>query len=302
MKLGISYVVFEGVELIESSINQIRPFVDYINIVYQKTSYYNDIKCSDNLEPLICRLIDKGLIDEAILYEVDHSFPDLRRNEYIKRNIGLKYAKKNGCDYFMTMDCDEFYYPDQFLKAKNLIIKNGYKATFCKFINYFKEPTYKMNNSTGFVQFISKIEKDSKFSPFSLGSPVIVDPTRFFSRVKNPYYIFSEKEVTMQHMCMVRKDILTKIKSNSLTNIKAPDDLLNGIEDKVEKVDNFFQININVDLPNDLTDSFFSIKRYNMHFYEKWINYLSCYVECLLKKSKFGEIRSFFKKYYFSKD
>ena len=42
-----------------------------------------------------------------------------------KRNIGLKYAKKAGVDYFMTMDCDEFYIKEEVEKAKRFIIITG---------------------------------------------------------------------------------------------------------------------------------------------------------------------------------
>ena len=39
-KLGISYSVWDGEELLEQSIKQIRPVADYINVVWQKLSWY----------------------------------------------------------------------------------------------------------------------------------------------------------------------------------------------------------------------------------------------------------------------
>jgi len=48
MKLGISYNVFDGEELLESSIRQIRNQVDYVSVVYQKVSNFGK-ECNENL-------------------------------------------------------------------------------------------------------------------------------------------------------------------------------------------------------------------------------------------------------------
>ena len=38
MKLGISFNVFDGIDILEKAIENIRPCVDHINIVYQNMS------------------------------------------------------------------------------------------------------------------------------------------------------------------------------------------------------------------------------------------------------------------------
>ena len=55
MKLGISYNLFDGEELLEKSINQIRNLVDYISVVYQITSNYGN-PCDSELVSLLQKL------------------------------------------------------------------------------------------------------------------------------------------------------------------------------------------------------------------------------------------------------
>ena len=47
-KLGISYSVWDGEELLEASIKSVRENADYINVVWQKKSWYG-IDCDENL-------------------------------------------------------------------------------------------------------------------------------------------------------------------------------------------------------------------------------------------------------------
>lgn len=64
-KLGISYSVWDGEELLEASIKSVRENADYINVVWQKKSWHG-IDCDENLEILLMQLKEKGLIDEII--------------------------------------------------------------------------------------------------------------------------------------------------------------------------------------------------------------------------------------------
>lgn len=67
-KLGVTYNLFTGEELLESSILSIRSQVDYINVVWQNISWTGE-KCSQNLESKLNALEKKGLIDKVIKYE-----------------------------------------------------------------------------------------------------------------------------------------------------------------------------------------------------------------------------------------
>lgn len=90
-KFGVSYSIFDGEELLEASIKQIRGCVDYINVVYQLKSWYGD-KANENLLPLLNNLKNKGLIDELIEFKPDFSL-EAWQNETNKRNLGLSAAK-----------------------------------------------------------------------------------------------------------------------------------------------------------------------------------------------------------------
>ena len=52
MKLGISYNLFDGEELLEYSINSVRDSCDHINVVYQKISNWGE-PCSKDLEDIL---------------------------------------------------------------------------------------------------------------------------------------------------------------------------------------------------------------------------------------------------------
>ena len=85
MRLGVSYNIFDGEELLEGSIKQIRSEVDYISVVYQTISNFGN-KCNEELIPLLNRLKSEGLVDE--LYEYKPKIENGGHyNEIVKRNI-----------------------------------------------------------------------------------------------------------------------------------------------------------------------------------------------------------------------
>ncbi|MFM6972171.1 MAG: hypothetical protein ACKOXJ_00940 [Alphaproteobacteria bacterium] len=49
MKLGITYNLFDGEELLESSVKSVRESAEHINVVYQTTSNWGE-KASENIE------------------------------------------------------------------------------------------------------------------------------------------------------------------------------------------------------------------------------------------------------------
>ncbi len=218
MRLGVSYNLFDGEELIEQSIKSIRAEVDHINVVYQKVSNHgNNHAFSDELELLLKSLKEKGLVDYYELYT-----PDLKisqhYNEVGKRNRGLEIARENGCTHFVSFDTDEFYEIDSFKKAKEFILKNNITSTACHIVSYIKEPIYQISGTReAFVPFISKIYPKSKITLASK-FPVLVDPTRALSGVKitkKRFKLFSKTDIVMHHMGLVRRDLDTKFRNSS---------------------------------------------------------------------------------------
>jgi hypothetical protein len=211
MKLGVSYNVFDGEELLEGSIKSIRSEVDYISVVYQTVSNFGN-HCDEGLVPLLNRLKNDGLIDELFEYK-----PKINKgghfNEITKRNIGLSISEGFGCTHHMAMDSDEFYTKEQFIYMKNIIEEGSYDSSACQMTTYYKEPIYRLEpKEEYYVSLIYRIKPNSQYvigHPF----PVLVDPTRRMDGGKCK--IFTKDEVEMHHMSYVRNNIEKKVRNSS---------------------------------------------------------------------------------------
>lgn len=238
MKLGVSYNLFDGEELLEASIKSIRNQVDYINVIYQKKSYYNKLTKTD-IEKFLNNLLKKGLIDEIYLYEKDFEDKNKRFFEKDKRDIGLKLAKRAKCTHFLNMDVDEFYDEEEIKNAKKFIIDNKITTSAVSIYEYFKKPEYRFVDSYSYtnnqekysfyVPFIIKISKNVSYQKSNY-FPCFVDPSRkLFS--KGRFYLFSLQDVVMHHMSTIRKDLNIKYE-NSNYNITSKD-IINDLKKEI---------------------------------------------------------------------
>jgi len=210
-KIGISYNLFDGEELLESSIKSIRNNVDYISVVYQTVSNFGN-PCDEGLVPLLEKLKEEGLVDEIFEY-VPKTNKGGHFNEMTKRNIGLYLSEGAGCDYHMAMDSDEFYTDEQFKYMKKTMEEGNYDSSACQMTTYYKEPIYRLEpKEEYYVSLLFKIKRGREYMighPF----PVLVDPTR---RMEPGHCkIFTREEVEMHHMSYVRKDIKRKVINSS---------------------------------------------------------------------------------------
>tara|TARA_R110002110_G_scaffold132836_1_gene314757 strand:- start:9516 stop:10313 length:798 start_codon:yes stop_codon:yes gene_type:complete len=211
MKIGVSYNLFDGEELLEGSINSIRDNVDYISVVYQKISNFGN-ECSEELLPILKDLKEKKLIDELLEYK-----PNLKNggslNELTKRNLGVYLSQSNGCTHHLAMDSDEYYISDEFEYMKNIIEEEGYDSAACQMVTYYKEPIYRLDPKEEY--YVSLLFKISNNKEFIIGHPfpVLVDPTR---RMKSDNCkIFKREEIEMHHMSYVRNKINSKFNNSS---------------------------------------------------------------------------------------
>lgn len=207
MKLGASYNVFDGIELLEASIKSIRYNVDYINVVYQTVSNYG--QTIDSIEYLE-DLLKRKLIDNLIYYNpTTHKGGGF--NETRKRNIGLNDCKINNCTHMMSMDTDECYLNDQLAYAKQMIESNNSDSSACKMKVYYKYPTLQIKKLMDvYVSLIMKID-DRQFT--NAGWPVTVDPTRKMKA--NKLHLFTRNEIEMHHYSYVRTDLNAKLTNSS---------------------------------------------------------------------------------------
>ena len=217
MRLGVSYNLFDGEELLEHSIRCIREKVDYISVVYQTVSNYGHA-CSDDLIDTLNRLKSMGLVDELQIYTPKMFSRDKNNasyNELEKRNIGLNISRRNNCTHHMSIDCDEFYVPEQFEYMKATFAEGDYDSAVCHYTNYYNDSIYKIDEThhEAYVSTIYRVNDDTAYTFRSKNSPVKIDPTRKTNN-KN-YIVFDRLEVEMHHMSMVRKDLRRKYMSST---------------------------------------------------------------------------------------
>jgi len=211
MKIGVSYNLFDGEELLEGSINTIRDSVDYISAIYQTTSNFGS-QCSPDLIPLLNNLKEKGLIDELFEYKPNISMGGAW-NEINKRNIGVNFSLTNKCSHHMAMDADEYYLKDEFEYMKNIIKDGDYDSSACKMITYYKSWEYQLDPPEDYyVSLLFKIDENKEYI-HGHSFPVEVDPTRRMSN-KN-CKIFSREEIEMHHGSYIRNDIKIKLQNSS---------------------------------------------------------------------------------------
>ena len=211
MKIGVSYNMFDGEELLEGSIKSIRDNVDYISVVYQEISNFGN-KCSDQLLPLLTNLKKNGLVDEIYKYR-----PNLKNggtlNEVTKRNLGVYLSQSNGCTHHLAMDSDEYYIDEEFKYMKTLIEEEDYDSAACQMVTYYKEPIYRVDpKEEYYVSLLFKLEKNKEFI-VGHSFPVLVDPTRRMKSEKCK--IFKREEIEMHHLSYVRDKISSKFNNSS---------------------------------------------------------------------------------------
>lgn len=227
MKLGVSYNLFDGEELLESSIKSIRDNVDYISVIYQTISNFGN-PCDDELVPLLEGLRDRGLIDEMFEYR-----PTVNKgghyNEIRKRNLGLYMSEGSECTHHMAMDSDEFYTDEQFKYMKKTMEDGDYDSSACQMTTYYKDSKYRLEpKEEYYVSLPFKLVVGKEYvigTPF----PVLVDPTRRMEPGKCK--VFTREEIEMHHMSYVRKDISRKLQNSSASpNFKNIDKIVDYFE------------------------------------------------------------------------
>lgn len=230
-KLGISYSVWDGEELLEASLKSVRENADYINVVWQKKSWQG-ADCDENLESLLLKLKDNGFIDEIIFFEPDFNLSP-QQNEVNKRNLGLKAAVNAGCSHFLLMDCDEFYDKNEFKTAKEFIYKNYITHSACIIEDYFAINYRSTVVGKYYVPFIYKVDKHSKLD-VKANTHLCwnIDPTRKIA-LKLFHRCWFAHNLIMHHYTGVRKNKKRKLENSSASlNQESVNSFLNAYDEK----------------------------------------------------------------------
>lgn len=215
MKIGVSYNVFDGEELLKGSLEQIRGFADHISVVYQDVSNFGN-RSSRDLKQLLMEFKSAGLVDQIQLY-VPQNIP-AGLNESNKRNIGLDIARHNGCTHYMTMDTDEYYFVEELSKLKKDILQYDWDSTFCQMRTYYKTWEYQLDPpETYFVPLVYKIYPNM-YLHISTMVPVLTDPTRKYNAGK--FKVYERSFIEMHHGSYIRDNIRSKVEnSTALVNL-----------------------------------------------------------------------------------
>jgi hypothetical protein len=201
MKLGITFSVFSGLELLKPSLINVRPFAHYITVVWSKTSTTGD-PAPAYLIPLLNSLVEEDLIDELVCEnpKVSNNPCEMQMACLTKREIGRRACQRAGCTHHLIKDCDEFHDPVQFKAAMEKA--KGFDCTLSMIREFVGNPTTQLKAISGlYVPFIHPIDKPLKARerPFR----VICDGGRTMGGVSN-WYIFKPEELLLDHYTFVR--------------------------------------------------------------------------------------------------
>lgn len=221
MKLAIGYIIFDGLETFESSLKTMRPLANIIIVSYQTLSWGGN-PASPELIPTLERLKQDGLIDYLIEFK-NFRPNNLKSPGAVLQAKQFELAKRQGCldlaiklnvTHYMSMDVDEFYRADEFVKAKIEIEKESIDATAVKYINYVT-PTLHRGHSRWQVPFIYRITPASKHHVMQTMFSGI-DPTRgLLDESYRKSKVFDKGQISMHHMEMVRENLTEKYLSSS---------------------------------------------------------------------------------------
>jgi hypothetical protein len=203
MKLAAIYNCWNDWDMLEYSLKNITPLVEGVIIVASEYSNHGERSPLPIWQDMYIR---------------EPKFKDPRLSETDKRNYGLDIAREQGYTHFLTMDADEFYEPEAFLKAKEHIKNSSLNGLVCPTQVYFKSPTLTVGFDGTYVPFIHRLTPDIKHEfnksyPHAwTGNRIRIDPTRSLNISANVPYT---ENVICHHYSWIRKDFNVKIRNST---------------------------------------------------------------------------------------
>lgn len=227
MKLICCYTVFNGLELLEKSIEQIYNYVDEIIICTQK---FSNTRLKGN------EFIPKSIYAKEKIFFCEYE-PDFKlntkANERAKHNLLINEAKKRGATHFFLSAVDHFFLKEDFIKAK--IKARNYDVTLTQMYTYFKKPTWQLDPPEDYwMPFICKLYPHTEFTPAQYNQ-FHTDPSVRIN-TRETIYGFPRHEISMYHYSAVRKDITNKFR-NAAASIRWTPEIIKGFEDEFKNYD-----------------------------------------------------------------
>lgn len=200
MKLCATYTIFNGMELLEKSMESVYDNVDVIMLCFQEISNHG------NRNPHLIEDLRQYTGKKIIKVPFHPTSKDPKENERFKLQLRIDRAKAEGCTHYIGMACDHFYIPADFKRAKEKA--KDYYCTLSAIHTYYKEPTFRLEPIEDyycpFINFLHPRTKvirgvyKWKTDPSNVVSP---QPTQ---------YLFKEDEIVLHHYSMIRDSIQDK--------------------------------------------------------------------------------------------
>lgn len=230
MKLAAIYNVWDDIDLLELSIDHILKVVDGVIVVWSERSNHGE---SSNQKPNFYNLLQTLTYNKWIgVYKREPCFKRPVDSETDKRNFGLNIAWGLGYTHFLTMDADEFYEPEPFLREKQKFIDNPNLAGLvCQCQTYFKSPHLTIGLDTTLVPFIHKLTPTIKHEfnknyPYAwIDGQIRIDPTRSLNITSG----VERTDLIMHHYSWVRKDYQKKIRNSTARRNLEKSTILNDL-------------------------------------------------------------------------
>lgn len=211
MQISASYNFFNGDEHLIPSLLLMRQCVEHISIVWQSVSNSGE-PITPYAKQTLLAAQDAGLVDAVIAYEPDLMM-ERHENERAKRRIGLAVARNAGATHFLSVDADEFYRPQEFHAARNLIEKYGCTSTSVNTFLHLKRPIFRAPDNTCCC-FVTAITDMTEIGVLEFPHPNI-DPTRRMTANSQNHHHFDPSVVAMYHMNLVRRDLEQKLRNST---------------------------------------------------------------------------------------
>jgi hypothetical protein len=206
MRLAAIFCVWDDWSLLKFSVANIRPLVDGVIVIGSTYSNYKEYS----------PIPEEWHTSELFVREPHFHIP--LHAETDKRNYGLEIARKQGYTHFITMDSDELYKPEDFLRIKNMFHVNpNLQGVVCSLVTYFKLPTLSLGREGTRVTHIHKLTPTIKHEfnrnyPFAWeGRTIKIDPSRSLNINTGVEYV----DIDMLHYSWIRSDFPKKIRNST---------------------------------------------------------------------------------------
>lgn len=203
-RVGANYSTFYGAKLLKTSIESLRPVVDYVVVVHQKVSF-SGIEHSQDDWNILLDLKKHGYIDDLVIFDLpEGGYENPTSGMVDKRNLGLEYVKRNACDYVMTLDADECYTAKSLSESIDYMRLNNHDTMYSPILAYYGDKHHYFKD-TYFVPSVYRVGDDRKYR--KIQTTVLCDPSR---KMREASFFIAENN-PMHHLTYLPEEVESKI-------------------------------------------------------------------------------------------